>query len=593
MAVANETTPGVIALTGDLAGGSNATLPQLTPTGVIPGVYKGANVVVDGKGRVLYATGLSELDVPCADTSQCGVVKVGHNLVSETIDEKTVLSLKKASASEYGVVLLGDGISRDCCEMYIDVPLATTDTVGSVIVGANVTVAGEEIDIATASTSVAGAVSIRTDNGLILTDDTVSFDTSTLVLTDATASAKGVVQVGAGLEVNAGIMSVPNASTSVKGIAQIGSGLIDTAGTMSIPTGSTSVKGLIKPGTALAVDGSGVMSTNYPVATTSDKGVVQVGLGLAVTGPGVLSVNLPVASNTDKGVVQAGAGVNIDGSGVISAVLADATTSTKGVVQAGTNMVLNASSVLSVPTATTSTKGVVQVGTRLTVDGSGVVSTNLASPSTAASNLAPIRIGTGLNVDVDGLVSMAYGPATGAGVGLVQVGNGLLVDGNGTLSARYANATTSGIINPVTSTDFIFSGGVISADTSVMARKTTNNTFTGTNADSVSLNVSVATTFTIKGDTPFIKITSLNSTVDTVTLDCTAAGTTRQPGAIVTIVVDQTAYTGGNPRKISLIGAWSDSVTVSSPITVIRAIQAPTYNNTIGTDRHLIILSVN
>lgn len=53
MALATNSTPGSIVIAGDLTG--TATAPQLRPTGVVPGTYENAAVVVDSKGRVVQA----------------------------------------------------------------------------------------------------------------------------------------------------------------------------------------------------------------------------------------------------------------------------------------------------------------------------------------------------------------------------------------------------------------------------------------------------------------------------------------------------------------------------------------------------------
>ena len=53
MALATNSTPGSIVLAGDLTGSANA--PELRVTGVVPGAYGPANIVVDAKGRLIYA----------------------------------------------------------------------------------------------------------------------------------------------------------------------------------------------------------------------------------------------------------------------------------------------------------------------------------------------------------------------------------------------------------------------------------------------------------------------------------------------------------------------------------------------------------
>ena len=53
MALATTSTPGSIVPAGDLTG--TATAPELRPSGVIPGTYGPVNIIVDAKGRIVWA----------------------------------------------------------------------------------------------------------------------------------------------------------------------------------------------------------------------------------------------------------------------------------------------------------------------------------------------------------------------------------------------------------------------------------------------------------------------------------------------------------------------------------------------------------
>jgi len=164
---------------------------------------------------------------------------------------------------------------------------------------------------------------------------------------DATTSVAGIMQVGSGLVVADGVVSVPNATTGTKGIMQVGSGLAVTGGVVSAPDATTSSKGIVQVGSGLAVTG-GVVS--IPDATAGVKGIVQIGSGLAVTG-GVVSVdtsNPTQATTSVKGVVQIGDGLTVS-SGIAAAT--GATSTTKGTVQIGTNL--------------TATAGAMNIGTNI------------------------------------------------------------------------------------------------------------------------------------------------------------------------------------------------------------------------------------
>jgi hypothetical protein len=99
-----------------------------------------------------------------------------------------------------------------------------------------------------------------------------------------------VVQVGTGLSVSSGVLSVdlPDATTTSKGVVQVGTGLSVTDGVLRVPNATTTSKGVVQVGSGLSVTGGGILSV--PVATAGVAGRVQPGNGLSVDGNGVLSV---------------------------------------------------------------------------------------------------------------------------------------------------------------------------------------------------------------------------------------------------------------------------------------------------------------
>lgn len=115
---------------------------------------------------------------------------------------------------------------------------------------------------------------------------------------DATTTSKGHVQIGSGLSVTNGIVSVipttvPNATKTSKGQVQIGNGLSVASGVISVdatPNASTTTKGIMQVGEGLNVT-DGIVNTNpVPNATINSKGILQVGTGLSVN-EGLVSVN--------------------------------------------------------------------------------------------------------------------------------------------------------------------------------------------------------------------------------------------------------------------------------------------------------------
>lgn len=338
MATATDTTLGTIALMGDLAGGSNATLPSLTPTGVIPGEFFAPSIVIDTKGRILYGRSINEYDVPCAASDQCGTVKIGNNITTTTVDERTEISLKKASATEYGAVKLGNGFTRDCCEIFLDYPIATTAIRGTVIVpnGSNVVVDGAgNLSIPLATAGVSGLLTVPTANGLSITAGVVNFVSPKSA--DATTSSQGFVQVGTNLSVDGtGILSIPNASSSVPGVARGDATFGHSSGVLSQATIATgSVLGLVKAGSGTSVDGSGLLSVaSANDATTSTKGTVRVAAGdpiLSISG-GVVSSTGTLATTGAVGLARPGTNIAFDsGTATISIPVSNPGTSTVGI----------------------------------------------------------------------------------------------------------------------------------------------------------------------------------------------------------------------------------------------------------------------
>ena len=215
---------------------------------------------------------------------------------------------------------------------------ATTTVLGDIALGGDL--AGNNNALAPELTSIAGLTAGQyiapklTIDAKGRTTEIVQVTPLELVtvIGDATLTTKGVVQIGSGLNVTSGLISIADATTNSKGVIQVGSGLNVTGGLVSvdIPT----------------------VVANIPDATTNSKGVIQVGSGLAVNA-GVLSLNAPDATTNSKGVVQVGAGMNVTG-GVISIV--DATTNSKGIVQIGSGLAVNAG-VVTLVDATNSVKG--------------------------------------------------------------------------------------------------------------------------------------------------------------------------------------------------------------------------------------------
>ena len=440
MAQATNTTLGTVALSGDLAG--SATSPELSPSGAKAGSYTNVSKIhIDSKGRVTWVGAANFTNdilpnIANASSTSEGICAIGPNINVST----GVISVNTGAVGTRGLIQLGTGLSINQSTGATDVavPDATGSIKGKVQPGTGFSISSGVLSltpISDATTSSKGLVQIGTN--LSVTSGTVS-------LADATASTKGKVQIGTGLvdegsgqvriqyadSTNAGIVKVganlsvdgngalqnvaQDATTSTKGGVQIGSGLSVTAGVLSLndPTrgyASSSQLGLVKPGTNFTVDGTGLLSytyTNLATATNVTKGIftiasnlnnnsgdvsvniatgavlggVKVGSGFTYTSN---TISLPYASGSISGPVKVdGVTLTVAGDGTLALpVPPDATTSLKGKVQVGSNLAIT-SGVLSVsaPNATNATLGLAQGdGNSTSIDASGILSVNTAN----------------------------------------------------------------------------------------------------------------------------------------------------------------------------------------------------------------------
>lgn len=323
MAIATDTTPGSVLMTGDLYG--MGTEPQLRPTGVTPNEYIVPSLVVDGKGRVVSA-GLADIGLLCASESQCGVASIGRRIkyTSNTAD------LNVASTSIHGVLKAGMGVRVEDGVIGVEFPIATGSVLGVIKVGGGLQTDGDGIlsvgglNVPVATSATLGSVYVAPGNSLSIGGD------GGLLLSTATAGAKGIFQVGSGLQANAGTVS------------------------LNLPTASNSVLGGVKiSGGGFSIDANGVLTySGVPLATSTTPGAIKVPTsnGLSVAVDGTLSYSPPTATTTTRGLVTVPTEGNlvVDGSGNIS--VPKAQTATLGLVK-GSSEVFIGSGNLALPAA--------------------------------------------------------------------------------------------------------------------------------------------------------------------------------------------------------------------------------------------------
>jgi hypothetical protein len=283
-----------------------------------------------------------------------------------------------------------------------------------------------------------------------------------------------------------GVVVLPDATTSSTGLMQVGSGLLVTDGIVSVDTSGfvTSVNTLTGAVVIEAQDNNDASGTTLISNSGASTGVIKlktIVAGSNITISTDANGNLQIAGVASAAPVTSVSGQT--GAVVVSAVDNDAATgsslifnsgSTTGTIRfrtivAGTNIGLsndvngnlvisNTGSSYSLPAATTTTLGGVIVPTSgsLVVDGSGNISLGIAT----VSALGGIIVGSGLSITGGGVLSVtssggvtSFNTRTGAVTLLntdISGAGGALVAGSNTWTG--ANNFTGGSINVTTQT---------------------------------------------------------------------------------------------------------------------------------------------
>ena len=160
MALATNGSVGTIHLDGDLIDTRDAYNPQLTPTGVQPGVYYMVDLVVDSKGRVVEITG----SVSPATHSVKGLVQFGTNITDEgsgvfgvsTADNTTLGLAKSADTNNITITAGAIDVGPD---VVVVTDLASPSAPGIAEFGTNITDEGSGVfGVSTADNTTLGVV---------------------------------------------------------------------------------------------------------------------------------------------------------------------------------------------------------------------------------------------------------------------------------------------------------------------------------------------------------------------------------------------------------------------------------------------------
>ena len=348
MSEATTTNPGQIILSGDLTG--EASAPQLRPTGVIPGTYTFPNIVVDSKGRVVFAKSYSSGGPPASSANQKGVI---------SSDGKTftiasgVLSATVATNADLGIVTLGTSESSTTFPLTVagdtvSMPTATSSNAGVVRIGSGLT-----IDY---SGTLTPNIASKSYLGVVIPDSTFSTSLGTISAPIATTSSLGVFYSSSSLTVDVyGVAYLKTADSAgtfgiCKARAQtdaIASGIYVTSdSTITADVSDSTTLGIFKFAdinaanflTAGAVFASTSMpgkfcfgevgSTTKNVTSSTVNGYPVFSIGNAtstlaglVSFPSTIATfslstaNLLYASSTQLGIAKLGAGIKTDANG--------------------------------------------------------------------------------------------------------------------------------------------------------------------------------------------------------------------------------------------------------------------------------------
>lgn len=309
---------------------------------------------------------------PDASYATKGVVRIGSSL-SVT---GGLVSLPAASTSVRGA-WRGDSNFNNSDGLISYSKTATTSSIGYVRPGTGVSVDGT------------GIISVASAN-------------------DATTSTKGIIRVAASnpLSVSGGVLTLTqHATTSVPGIVRGDASFSQTASTLSQTTvASAGDLGLVRIGSGLSVTAGLVTRSGLNDATGSTKGVIQVGSNLAVAG-GTLSLAAPLATTSTMGLIRPGTGLSVVGNklrltpaspGVPGSVRTfdDTLTINNGSIS------VNSSALATIDSNTFTSIQLVTPVTLSTPSSGATVTLNLASSNYhtfALSSSNPVTLGTPLN----------------------------------------------------------------------------------------------------------------------------------------------------------------------------------------------------
>jgi hypothetical protein len=339
-------------------------------------------------------------------------------------------------------------------------------TPGGITIESGSPVSGGDIDIGTSFGGLnltaaraktldmyGGSVLITAENAVNFTADTIDFGNATVEFDSAFVFFRN------GINVTGGNLRF---TTSTQGI-QFGDGTIQRSASTStiLTTATSSVLGSVKIGSGISITADGTISATG--GGGGDGSIVAAGTGTVVYSSvsgstTTYTVALTPASSGALGGVRVGSGLDIDGDGVLSttATSTPASRSQLGAVIIGSGINVTTTGSISVPKASASVLGIIRVGTGLSIDGDGILSGSatlntgtFSLSSDAKSNHFKITDDTTQNfIRLDGVdgnhdVSLVAGAST-ASIQISAARNVQITAGNtATISAGQINLSST------------------------------------------------------------------------------------------------------------------------------------------------------